>query len=201
MLRIVLMRFALACLGLDVMPLWQDEPSQFQKCRWVTSTDLADPRAPSFGVYASPKEDRVLAPKLDLTSNPIAKEYRTVLRLGIKEGPNYAGHYRVVVWGCGSSCTMFVVVNLKSGRVISPPGFTHVSGVFFAADDFLPLVKGQDGLLRYESTSKLLVVIGDLEEDESREGAFYFVLENDKLRLLHSTEVKKNCANADDSKN
>jgi hypothetical protein len=39
------------------------------------------------------------------------------------------------------------------------------------------------------------VILGDLDEDESREGAFYFVLNDERLRLIHSTLVKKNCEN------
>ena len=49
------------------------------------------------------------------------------------------------------------------------------------------------GLLAFTKDSGLLVVLGDLDGDESREGAFYFVLEREQLRLIHSTPVKKNC--------
>ena len=118
-----------------------------------------------------------------------------MLGLDVKKGPNFAGRYRVVIWGCGTSCVMFAVVNLKSGRVITPPGFGDVSGVFFVADDFLAQGTSEDnsGLVRYRPTSRLLVVIGDLDEDESREGAFYFVLEKERLRPVYSTRVNKDC--------
>lgn len=36
-------------------------------------------------------------------------------------GPNYAGHYRVINWGCGSGCLMMVVVDLETGQVFPPP--------------------------------------------------------------------------------
>jgi hypothetical protein len=36
-------------------------------------------------------------------------------------GPNYAGHYRVLNWGCGSGCSMMVVVDLETGEVHPPP--------------------------------------------------------------------------------
>jgi hypothetical protein len=38
-----------------------------------------------------------------------------------KEPPNFAGHYRVVLWGCGSECINGGMVDLKIGRVLSPP--------------------------------------------------------------------------------
>lgn len=197
--RLVLLLPLLACgsvsLGMGTNRRAQDELSAFEKCRLVTAVDLVDSKAPFFGDYAVTKEDRPAAAKLDLSSNPVARKYRTTLRLNVKKGPNFAGHYRVVIWGCGTSCVMFAVVNLKSGRVITPPGFGDVSGVFFVADDFLSQESDADssGLVRYNAASKLLVVIGDLDEDESREGAFYFVLEGEELRLVHKTPVSKNC--------
>jgi hypothetical protein len=40
-----------------------------------------------------------------------------MLRLGSQEGPNFAGHFTVITWGCGSPCHTTVVVDAKSGRV------------------------------------------------------------------------------------
>jgi hypothetical protein len=56
------------------------------------------------------------------------------------------------------------------------------------------------GLLAFTKDSRLLVVLGDLDEDESREGAFYFVLDHERLRLIHSTQVKKSCENLRDKR-
>lgn len=41
-------------------------------------------------------------------------------------GPNFAGHYVIVTWGCGSPCMMAAIVDLRSGRVFPPP-FHHGS--------------------------------------------------------------------------
>src|SRR5262249_10995916 len=35
---------------------------------------------------------------------PDERMFRTQLSNGAKEGPNFAGHYRFVGWGCGSVC-------------------------------------------------------------------------------------------------
>jgi hypothetical protein len=90
---------------------------------------------------------------------------------------------------------MFAVVNLNTGRVITPEGFSHTSGVHFGVDiqKLFPESPRDYSLLAFTNESKLLVVLGDLDEDESREGAFYFVLDQERLRLIHSTPVKKNC--------
>lgn len=45
--------------------------------------------------------------------------FRTTIRLGAKEPVQLAGHYTVPVWGCGSGCTQFAIVDSASGRVFS----------------------------------------------------------------------------------
>lgn len=41
------------------------------------------------------------APQMSL---PKARKYRTVLRRAAMDGPNFNGHYRTVLWGCGTNC-------------------------------------------------------------------------------------------------
>jgi hypothetical protein len=179
-----------------------DAPSAFDNCRIVTTADLADKDAPTFASYRVAIPQAFDTPKLDLRSNPTARMYRTVLRGEVARGPNFAGHYRVAVWGCGSSCSMFAVLNLNTGRVITPERFSYTSGLYLGVDNqkVFPESQKDYGLLAFTKDSRLLVVLGDLDEDESREGAFYFVLDHERLRLIHSTQVKKNCENLRDKR-
>lgn len=181
----------------SLRPQQEDVPSAFDKCRFVTSADLTDMQAPTFDAYRVTSRKTVENPKLDLSSNPTARMYRTVLRHEISLGPNFAGHYRVAVWGCGTSCAMFAVVNLETGRVITSDGFSSTSAVYFGVEswDVLPQSQRDVGLFEFRKDSRLLLVLGDLDEDENREGAFYLVLHNEHLRLVHSTPVKKDCEN------
>ncbi len=176
-------------------PQQDDLASAFDKCRTVTTEDVADKGAPTFAAYRVPSPGAIENPRLDLKSNPTARMYRTVLRQEISQGPNFAGKYRVAVWGCGTSCAMFAVVNLSTGRVITPEGFSSTSAVYFGTEEQIVFPESQSGmgLFGFRKDSKLLAVLGDLDEDESREGAFYFVLENERLRLIHSTLVEKDC--------
>jgi hypothetical protein len=185
------------CLVPELRAQRDDSLSAFEKCRIVTAADLGDKGAPTFASYRVAVPQTLDSPKLDLKSNPTARTYRTVLRRDVAQGPNFAGHYRVAVWGCGSSCTTFAVVNLNTGRVITPDGFSFASGVYFGIDDQKALGGSQSEywLLGFRKDSSLLVVLGDLDEDESREGAFYFILDHERLRLIHSTPVKKECEN------
>lgn len=179
-----------------------DFPSAFDKCRIVTTADLTDKRAPVFNDYRVASPETVGNPKVDLTTNPIARMYPSVLRQEISHGPNFAGHYRLAAWGCGSSCTMLAVVNLNTGRVITPEGFSRTSGVYFAIDTqkLLPKADPEYSLLAFRKDSNLLAVFGDLDEDERREGAFYLLLEHDHLRLIHSTRVRKDCEDLRDQR-
>jgi hypothetical protein len=175
---------------------YQDAPTPSEECSFITAADLSDSKAPTFEAYPATIAKAVSHPRLDLTSNPVAKRYRTVLREEIAKGPNYAGNYRVAFWGCGASCAIFAVVNLKTGKVITAKEFTSVLGTHLYADDFLPRTESDGWGFRYKRDSSLLVVIGAPDEDNLREGAYYFVLQNDQLRLIHRTRIKKNCQNA-----
>ena len=110
--------------------------------------------------------------KLDLASNPLAKTYRTLIRNEMKQGPNFASQYRVAVWGCGTSCSQFAVVNLTNGRVITLSGLDGVSGANFDADGFLPHTESQSLDFRFKKDSRLLVLVGAPNDDESNEGGF-----------------------------
>ena len=73
--------------------------------------------------------------RVDLSSNPIASEYRARLREGARKGPNFAGHYTVVAWGCGSNCEVNAVVDARNGRVYD--GFGDERGTDFKINSSL----------------------------------------------------------------
>lgn len=144
-----------------------EEPERHVDCRMVTSADLNDESAPSFEDYKVPVEGPIKHPKVDTETTKIGHMFRTVLRNGIKSGPNYAGHYTVVVWGCGTSCSSFAVVNLKTGQVITSPGIDSLAGNHLnrTIDQFLPEGGSDYWGYRYRPDSRLLVLIGGINED------------------------------------
>jgi hypothetical protein len=198
-MNVSLKYIAIACVMLTLMPTLvgqKDQPSAAEKCRFITSSDLSDAKAPAFDEYPTATEEVTSAPKLNLKSNPTAARYRTVLRREMIKGPNYAGHYRLAFWGCGASCAMFAVINLKTGSVITAREFGFVLGTNLAADDFMPGTLSDGWGFRFQRNSSLLVVLGAPDENESKTGAYYFVLQREKLRLIYTTIPKKNCENA-----
>lgn len=52
-----------------------------------------------------------------IDTDPQTKQFRTRLTEGAKHGPNFAGIYTVVEWGCGTNCQQVAVVNARTGRV------------------------------------------------------------------------------------
>ena len=161
-----------------------------RNCYPITAKDLARQKSPKFDQYVTTAE-RIIKLKIDLKSHPNARTYRTVLREGVANGPNFAGHYAVVGWGCGTSCLQFAIVDVRSGKVIFPDDFNGVSGVKFETDDFEKTGVGPYWGLRYRIDSSLLVVVGMLNESENREGAFYYIIEKGKLKRIFTVIVKK----------
>ena len=54
---------------------------------------------------------------IDFSSDPDAKRFKTRLTTGIKEGANFAGHYSIILWGCGTNCQQIAIVNTKKGKI------------------------------------------------------------------------------------
>ena len=86
----------------------------------------------------------------DLASSPIGHTFRTILTEEAKTGPNFAGHYTVVEWGCGSECQNFAIVDAITGKIYSP-SFPSENGQEFDLNSRLivinPLanIRGYDG--------------------------------------------------------
>jgi hypothetical protein len=60
----------------------------------------------------------------------LARRFRTVIREAMAGGVNFAGHYVVASWGCGTGCIQFAVVDAITGEVYAPPfdaAYFHLS--------------------------------------------------------------------------
>lgn len=104
---------------------------------------------------------------INYNSNPIAKKFKTVITdtYNQRDSADFAGHYVVAKWGCGSSCSMIAIVDIKTGRVYE--------GVIAAA--------GYD----YRPESKLLVVNPPNNDGWFPDWVFpdpeYYIFENNKF--------------------
>lgn len=73
----------------------------------------------------------------DFKSNPDAEIFISRITEGCKEGVNFAGHYTLIYWGCGTSCQYGVIVDRKTGKIYD--GYQTSLGSSFKANSKLIL--------------------------------------------------------------
>jgi hypothetical protein len=113
-------------------------------------------RVPAFSDYQVPvSKSRPKAP--DLKSHKKARLFRTSLRNATKDGVNFAGHFALTYWGCGSSCGVGAIVNLKTGAVFFPDQLNGVWAQDWPGSDSIPF--------GFRKNSRLLVLHGYLPND------------------------------------
>jgi len=109
---------------------------------WVglgVQSAVGQERKPEFRDYSMVSRFRGVAAQVIISSQSGARYYRTRLREGARKGPNFAGHFTIVTWGCGSDCYDIAVVDARTGRVWFAP-FTGSVGVVFKLASSLLIV-------------------------------------------------------------
>src|ERR1700694_5182515 len=81
----------------------------------------AQHRNPQFRDYFVADTYRGVPARVNFRISPDARSYRTRLREGAAKGPNFAGHFTIVTWGCGSDCYDIAIVDARTGRVWFAP--------------------------------------------------------------------------------
>ena len=74
---------------------------------------------------------------VNFESNPDAKLFRTTITNQVEEGVNFAGHYTVATWGCGTSCRGYAIVDVITGNIVNfEPGneFEPVNDFAYSRD-------------------------------------------------------------------
>lgn len=65
----------------------------------------------------------------DFSTNPDSKSFITRIKNECAKGINFAGHYTLVIWGCGSPCQSGVLVDRLTGKIYD--GFVSELGSEF----------------------------------------------------------------------
>lgn len=104
--------------------------------------------------------------------------FRTVIEESEKKGPNFAGHYRIAEWGCGTGCISIAVVDAISGDVFDGPFGKLPRGSIYLGP---PPDPAQTGLL-FRVNSRLLVVTGCPNWKDCAK--YYYEWQGNKFRLL-----------------
>jgi len=118
--------------------------------------------------------------------------FRTNLENAAKEPPNFAGHYRITYWGCGSLCSAGAMIDLQSGDVFPLPlarpdgtgweKWITCAATFEGADD------------EFHIDSRLMIMRCGLNYSERMRknvpDTYYFLLEGDRFRQLFHVQGK-----------
>jgi len=136
---------------------------------------------PKFSQYpASVQRPRVTA--INFKTNPDARPFRTRLSEGLRNGVNFAGHYALVGWGCGTGCISGAIVDTRTGKVYWPEQFNAFGVLYTDGNYAYPPVE-------YKKNSRLLVIHGipgekDDDAPAKPSGSYYYEWKNNRLRQV-----------------
>lgn len=132
---------------------------------------------------------------VNFDSLPDAKLFRTTITEQSAEGPNFAGHYTVATWGCGTECQGFAIIDAITGEIVEyEPSIDHQvsEGLSHSLDSNLlvlnPKSNNQEYLDSIKGSSVSKMVANDFEAHKAR--IYYQLLENNSEVYLHELCVE-----------
>jgi hypothetical protein len=175
---------ALALTLIGALAAGAQSPSQHDVitgCFPLTAEDGAPFHPPAFADYPAADDFRGRPAPIDFASHPLASRFRTRLREAAERGPNFAGHYTIASWGCGSGCVQYALADARDGRVFFPPEVQFVEKLRLVEPEHLSY---EDVLRRYfRRDSALFVVVGRPLAGKD-EGILYYRWTGTALRLV-----------------
>lgn len=136
---------------------------------------------PKFSQYrASVEKPRVKT--INFRGNPGARSFRTRLTEGLRDGVNFAGHYVVVGWGCGTGCISGAIIDTRTGNVFWPEQFNALS-VWYGDGNYA------NEPVEFKKNSRLLVIHGipgekDDDAPAKPSGLYFYEWKNNRLRQV-----------------
>ncbi|MEP6903452.1 MAG: hypothetical protein ABJA66_17125 [Actinomycetota bacterium] len=145
-------------------------------------------KTPLFKQYAS-KVEKVKVQKVNFASHKRAKTFRTNLSNALKEGVNFAGHFILATWGCGTNCSDSGIIDARTGNVYFPKELEGI-GIGFCEIDY-----ENTEPLAFKPDSRLLVLSGfkggDLNSEKTSCGIYYFEWTGTSLKKVGFVKKKR----------
>lgn len=144
---------------------------------------------PAFAKYKV-RVEKLKPVTVDLKSHKNARMFRTNLREAAKGGVNFAGHYTIATWGCGTNCTESGIIDQRNGRVFFPRQLEGVgNGLAAWSDDLETLV--------FKPESNLLILNGlvggsDLNYTNPKQGIHYLLWNGSTFREVKFVKKPNN---------
>ena len=140
-----------------------------------------------FDAQSVPVPKLTAKPTAPIVKHGAARVYRTVLREGAKQAPNFAGHYTIIEIGCGAGARCPAILDTRTGKVVFPPELKVAEALLMETGP------GDFETLNYRLDSRLLVVVGTPNENLGQEGVYYYVWRDDRLALFRFLPAARIC--------
>jgi hypothetical protein len=127
-------------------------------------------KRPAFTSYPATVE-KARAKSINFKNDPGARTMRTRLKEALAGGTNFAGHYIVAGWGCGTGCISGAIIDARNGNVYWPLPL-YALGVWYDGNNYV------ENPVEYRKNSRLLIIRGSPgvkdNDPEKPNGEYYY---------------------------
>ena len=116
--------------------------------------------------------------------------YRTEIRSGALGIPNFAGHFTVILWGCGSACLGGAIADARTGDVVDLPFRNVGAGAGYQFADGTVALQENWQMISFKPDSSLLIVRGCLNDDAQKCAIYFYQWHAHRVRLLRSIRAR-----------
>jgi hypothetical protein len=160
-------------------------------CLFSAAAPAQDGAAPDFKSYpAAAFKGRAAALKLTTRE---ARGYRTRLREGARRAVNFAGHYKLHTWSCGTGCLQTAFIDAKTGEVFFPKELDGFIACYYGDKP----VESLEEALQFRKGSRLIRMSGypysERDKSEPKKGLYYYEWDGGDLKLVKFVEKSEGC--------
>ena len=145
---------------------------------------LGDQVFRGYAVHVTPGRPRPVQPDV---RRGRARLYRTAIREGAEQGPNFADRYTIIRIGCGAATLCIAIADATTGHVYFPPELRSVEALIVDTGRF------EVDTLSFRRDSRLLIVTGSPNEQIHRAAISAYTWRSGRLSLVRFTPAAELC--------